>query len=152
VKVRFATEKDIPVYLEYLKLFHEQAPIKNYIKLDEEGLQSFLENNLSNPSVGIFLCEEENKIVGITGGIYYPMYFNPNAFVVQELWWWVHPDARGKGASKFLLNSLETWAKLKNAAAIFMIALEDKDVDTVSSIYRKNNYEGLERIFIKELM
>ena len=152
MKVRFATEKDIPVYLEYFKLFHQASPIKDSIDLDEDGFVAFLETALYNPNICVFVCTDNDKIIGITAAIIYPMYFNPSALVVQELWWWVHPEARGKGASKLLLNALETWADLKQAKAVFMIALEDEDIGKVSSIYNKNNYKGLERIFIKELM
>lgn len=153
MKVRFATEADIPVYLEYFKLFHQASPIKDSIHLDEQGFVNFLETSLYNPNICVFVCTDDNKkIIGITAAIVYPMYFNPNALVAQELWWWVHPEARGKGASKLLLRALETWAEFKQAKAMFMIALEDEDIDKVSSIYSKNNYKGLERIFIKELM
>ena len=152
MKVRFATEKDIPVYLEYFKLFHQASPIKDSINLDEDGFVAFLETALYNPNICVFVCTDNDNIIGITAAIIYPMYFNPSALVAQELWWWVHPEARGKGASKLLLNALETWADLKQAKAVFMIALEDEDIGKVSSIYNKNNYKGLERIFIKELM
>lgn len=152
MKVRFATEKDIPVYLEYFKLFHQASPIKDSIDLDEDGFVAFLETALYNPNICVFVCTDNDNIIGITAAIIYPMYFNPSALVAQELWWWVHPEARGKGASKLLLNALETWADLKQAKAVFMIALEDENIGKVSNIYNKNNYKGLERIFIKELM
>jgi GNAT superfamily N-acetyltransferase len=149
--VRQAAVDDLKQYNTLLSKFHANAPISTVIKFDPEGCYSFLLNSLDNSDVCLFVCENESKeIIGVTAAVAYPMYFNPNAFVAQELWWWIEPEHRGSGAGKLLYNSLESWAKDKNLNSLFMIALEDRNIDTMLKIYKQKGYTPLERIFIKE--
>ena len=152
LNVRKATIDDLPQYVALAQEFHAASPMHGAIAFDPEGYASFFTNATQNPDIGLWLAEIDNKLVGITGAIYYPLYFSPTSNVVQELWWWLTPEARGTGAGAKMFNCIKSWAKEKNASAMFMIALEDDRAGKMEKLYRRAGFKPVERTFIKEVM
>ena len=148
--VREATVDDLPRYIVLAKAFHVASPMHGTIDFDPDGYSEFYLSSLTNDSVGIWLAEIDQNIVGICGAVSYPLYFNPAALVVQELWWWLTPAARGSGAGNQMFKHIENWAKDKNAAALFMIALEDDRVKKMENMYIRAGFKPMELTFIKE--
>ena len=148
--VRKAIETDLPKYIVLAESFHMASPMHGVIDFDPEGYAHFFTTSLQNDSVGIWLAEIDNEIVGICGAIVYPLYFNPSALVVQELWWWLTPASRGSGAGGQMFKQIEQWAKEKNASALFMIALEDARAKKMENLYIRAGFKPMERTFIKE--
>jgi N-acetylglutamate synthase-like GNAT family acetyltransferase len=148
--VRNATESDLPEYVKLAQAFHAASPMHGSISFDVLGYSEFYLFSLQNDSIGIWLAEIENNIVGICGAIAYPLYFNPSALVVQELWWWLTPASRGSGAGGKMFKQIEQWAKDKDASALFMIALEDNRAKKMENLYIRAGFKPMERTFIKE--
>lgn len=151
MRVRRATQADLPQYLGHAQAFHAASPMHGAIAFDPEGYSQFYLSSLENDNVGIWLAEIDGEIVGICGAVAYPLYFNPSALVVQELWWWLTPAARGTGAGKQMFSEIEQWAKEKRAAALFMIALEDNRAKKMENLYIRAGFKPMERTFIKEV-
>ena len=149
--VRKALESDLPQYLTLAQAFHAASPMHGSIGFDVPGYSQFYLSSLQNDSVGIWLAEIENEIVGICGALVYPLYFNPSALVVQELWWWLTPASRGSGAGGQMFKQIEQWAKDKEANALFMIALEDNRAKKMENLYVRAGFKPMERTFIKEV-
>ena len=149
--VRKATEADLPEYIKLAQAFHTASPMRGSISFDVPGYSQFYLSSLQNDSVGIWLAEVENNIVGICGAVAYPLYFNPSALVVQELWWWLTPASRGSGAGGQMFKQIEQWAKDKDASALFMIALEDNRAKKMENLYIRAGFKPMERTFIKEV-
>jgi GNAT superfamily N-acetyltransferase len=149
--VRTATESDLPKYIVLAESFHMASPMHGVIGFDAAGYSQFYLSSLQNDSVGIWLAEIDNEIVGICGALVYPMYFNPSALVVQELWWWLTPKSRGSGAGGKMFKQIEEWAKEHNASALFMIALEDSRAKKMENLYVRAGFKPMERTFIKEV-
>lgn len=149
--VRKATETDLPQYIKLAQSFHAASPMHGSIEFDVPGYSQFYLSSLQNDSVGIWLAEIDDEIVGICGAVAYPLYFNPSALVVQELWWWLTPASRGSGAGGQMFRQIEHWAKEKNAAALFMIALEDNRAKKMENLYIRAGFKPMERTFIKEV-
>lgn len=150
--VRKATESDLPKYIVLAESFHMASPMNGVISFDAVGYGEFFSKSLLNNSVGIWLAEIDNEIVGISGAVIYPMYFNPSALVVQELWWWLTPKSRGSGAGGKMFRQIEEWAKERDASALFMIALEDSRAKKMEKLYLRAGFKPMERTFIKEVM
>lgn len=148
--VRKATETDLPAYLTLAQAFHAASPMHGSIEFDVPGYSQFYLSSLQNDSVGIWLAENDGQIIGICGAVAYPLYFNPSAIVVQELWWWLTPESRGSGAGGQMFKQIEKWAKEKDAAALFMIALEDNRAKKMENLYIRAGFKPMERTFIKE--
>lgn len=149
--VRKATEVDLPKYIVLAESFHMASPMHGVIAFDVAGYSQFYLSSLQNDSVGIWLAEIDDEIVGICGALVYPMYFNPSALVVQELWWWLTPASRGSGAGGKMFKQIEQWTKEKEASALFMIALEDNRAKKMENLYIRAGFKPMERTFIKEV-
>ena len=149
--VRKALESDLPQYLILAQAFHAASPMHGSIGFDVPGYSHFYLSSLQNDSIGIWLAEIEDESVGICGALVYPLYFNPSALVVQELWWWLTPASRGSGAGGQMFKQIEQWAKDKEAAALFMIALEDNRAKKMENLYIRAGFKPMERTFIKEV-
>ena len=149
--VRKATVTDFDKYVALAQEFHAASPMHGVVQFDCEGYGQFYLSSLENENIGVWLAELDNEIVGISGAIAYPLYFNPNAIAVQELWWWLTPAARGSGVGQAMFKAIEAWAKAKNARALFMIALEDDRAAAMEKVYCRAGFRPLERTFIKEL-
>ena len=147
--VRSATKDDLKQYVKLAETFHAASPMHDVIDFDPKGYAEFYTLALQNESMGIWLAEIEDKVVGIVGAIAYPLYFNPNALVVQELWWWLDPAFRGEGNKMF--KQIELWAKKRNASALFMIALEDDRAAKMEKVYQRAGFKPIERTFMKKV-
>lgn len=151
VQVRKATEEDLPIYLMMLSDFHKASPMNGVAEFDDVGCYSFLHNALKNPDIALWVATLDNVIVGVTAALAYPLYFNPAHRVVQELWWWLTPEARGSGAGKLMLEAIENWSKEKNVQSLFMIALEDERAQKMEKVYNRSGFKAMERTFVKEV-
>jgi GNAT superfamily N-acetyltransferase len=149
--VRKASESDLPQYVKLAQAFHAASPMHGSISFDIKGYSEFYLTSLTNDSMGIWLAEIDSAIVGISGALLYPLYFNPAALAAQELWWWLTPAARGSGAGKQMFKQIEQWAKERNASALFMIALEDNKAKKMENLYIRAGFKPMERTFIKEV-
>lgn len=149
ITVREATDADL---LEYLKLsadFHAASPMQRVCEFEPEGFKEFVLAAIDNPDICILLAELNGEIVGITGGIVYPLYFSPSHKVSQELWWWLTPAARGSGVGNKMFKHLQLWSKERGAKTIFMIALEDERAEKMEKVYCRAGFEPMERTFMK---
>jgi len=151
ITIRPAVEGDLTAYNELLKDFHKASPMDGVVEFSPAGCLQFLNTSVTNESVLLLVAEIDNEIVGVTAAVLYPMYFNPNALVAQELWWWLTPTARGSGAGNLMFKELEQWSKNKGASVLFMIALEDERANAMEKVYARAGFKPMERTFSKEL-
>lgn len=149
--VRRAEIDDLPEYIRLGRRFHAASPVSTAIPFDPQGFGIFYLNSLHNPNVGLWLAEQDGKVLGVAGVMLYPMYFSPSNLVAQELWWWLEPEARGTGAGGKMHEMIEAWALENGASALFMIALEDDNSSKMESLYVRKGYKPMERTFIKEV-
>lgn len=149
ITIRKAEYADLGRYTELAMQFIHASPISSVVPVDPNGVADFLVQAVDNPSVGMWLAEKNGAVVGICAGAKIPLYFNTDYSVVQELWWWLAPEARGSGAGPAMFKTLEAWAEEMNAAAIFMIALDDDRVEKTSKFYARAGFKPMERTFFK---
>jgi len=150
--VRQMQDQDLSAYMQLMDQFHKASPMKKVCELDWEGLSQFLLGAKNNPDMSVFLAELNGQIVGVTGGIIYPLYFCSSHKVAQELWWWLTPSARGSGAGNMMFKELQSWAKERGAKTMFMIALEDERAEKMEKVYCRAGFEPMERTFMKGIM
>jgi N-acetylglutamate synthase-like GNAT family acetyltransferase len=150
ITVRKAEYADLGRYTELVGQFHEASPISSVVPSSPNSVADFLVSAIENPSMGIWLAEKDGVMVGICAALVYPLYFNPEHKVVQELCWWLTPEARGSGAGQAMFKKIENWAEEVGASAIFMVALNDDRVEKTSKFYARAGYRPMERTFVKE--
>jgi len=149
IVVRDAVEADLPIYLQLSADFHAASPMQRVCEFEPEGFKEFVLGAMDNPDICILASELNGEIVGITGGIIYPLYFSPSHKVAQELWWWLTPAARGSGVGNKMFKHLQLWSKERGAKTIFMIALEDERAEKMEKVYCRAGFEPMERTFMK---
>jgi GNAT superfamily N-acetyltransferase len=149
IVVREAVEADLPIYVQLSADFHAASPMQRVCEFEPEGFKEFVLSAIDNPDICILLAELNGEIVGITGGIIYPLYFSPSHKVSQELWWWLTPAARGSGVGNKMFKHLQLWSKERGAKTIFMIALEDERAEKMEKVYCRAGFEPMERTFMK---
>jgi GNAT superfamily N-acetyltransferase len=103
---------------------------------------------LANGSGIIFTAEKNGEIEGAIGGIVHREIYG-DAFVAEEMFWFVREDARGAGVR--LYRHLERWAKEKGAANLHMMHLADSMPEKVSRFYRAQGFELAETRYVKSL-
>jgi GNAT superfamily N-acetyltransferase len=149
IEVRCAQPEDLLSCLDLTARFHAASPVSDVAPFDRDGMAVTLREMMINPRAGIWLAIQNDTPVGIAGALMYPLYFNPAYEVVQELFWWLNPEARGSGAGEKLFQNVQTWAKDAGAAAVFMIALDDSRVDKMDRFYKRAGFHPMERTYMK---
>ena len=135
--------------LDLTARFHAASPVSDVAPFDRDGMAVTLREMMTNPRAGIWLAIQNDVPVGIAGALMYPLYFNPAYEVVQELFWWLNPEARGGGAGEKLFQNVQDWAKETGASAVFMIALDDNRVDKMDKFYKRAGFHPMERTYMK---
>lgn len=123
---RLATLDDLEWIIDLRKqLLIEEGQIVSS-NIDEE-LNTFFENQLTSHQYVQWLVEEDNKVIA-TGAIQFisfpPSYFNPTGIRGYILNMYTHPDYRGKGIAKQLVNETLKEAQSREVQHIFLISSE----------------------------
>lgn len=123
---RLATLDDLEWIIDLRKqLLIEEGQIVSS-NIDEE-LNTFFENQLKSHQYVQWLVEEDNKVIA-TGAIQFisfpPSYFNPTGIRGYILNMYTHPDYRGKGIAKQLVNETLKEAQSREVQHIFLISSE----------------------------
>ena len=123
---RLATLDDLEWIIDLRKqLLIEEGQIVSS-NIDEE-LNTFFEDQLTSQQYVQWLVEEDNNVIA-TGAIQFisfpPSYFNPTGIRGYILNMYTHPDYRGKGIAKQLVNETLKEAQSREVQHIFLISSE----------------------------
>ena len=116
--------------------------------------QSFAETAgrlIRDPAAVILIGEEPAGVVGMTGALSYPCWFDVNHLTAQEWLWWVEPEHRGGPMGAALRNGLEGWARENGCLTMEMGALEASRPEALARLYESKGYAPKERIFCRRL-
>lgn len=106
---------------------------------DKETAKSFLSERITGKESVIFVCEnQEGQLVGFTQ--LYPIFSSirmKRAWLLNDLF--VHPDYRGKGISKLLIEKAKTLARSNNAAGILLETEKSNDIG--NHLYPSTGFE-----------
>ena len=125
--------------------FFYEAGWDDVTQWDNDLALSSLYKLCGNQEASFFVLKSESKVVGMVGGVINEMWFSSD-MIGQELFWYVHPDYRGKIGLK-LLRTLEADLRLRGADMICMISLA-KGMD-LAKFFVKGGYRSSENTFIK---
>jgi N-acetylglutamate synthase-like GNAT family acetyltransferase len=142
--IRKAVVSDLPAMVEMGRKFHEASGYGDITEFDGLSLATALQNA---PDAVFLVVEKDGVVVGMTGAMVYPLYFNLKHKAAQEMFWWVEPEHRGVGAQLF--SALEAEVKKMGAESLTMNALER--FSWVGGYYEKRGYKPIERSFIRRI-
>ena len=132
-----------------LKGIKEDSPYAD-VPVNVENLLSVLEN-FDSPSSKMFLLYDEDTPVGLLAGVIteqHPLWHGIK--IASELFWYVHPDHRGKNSLK-LVKDYETWAKENGCKYVTMAHFYNELGTKLSDLYSRLGYKEVEVSYLKEL-
>ena len=147
--IRAATLDDLPAIAEMGERFHAEAGWADVAAYDRQHCIASLQAMLDGAGV-VLVAETAGKVVGIAGGLYFPLYFNHAHRTGQELFLYVEPGLRdGTGAR--LLTALEDAARDAGCQSWIMIALDRVSPEATGRLYQRRGYRPAEHSWIRRL-
>jgi len=112
---------------------------------DKVSAKAFLLERIYTKESVIYVCENENKeLIGFTQ--LYPIFSSTR---MKRMWLlndlFVHPDSRGLGISKLLIQKAKSLAKANNACGILLETEKSNDIG--NKLYPSENFELEENNF-----
>jgi len=120
IKIRPATENDVPLIFSLIKEIAEYEKLSNEVVATEEKVKETLFGNKSYAEV--IIAEYENEPAGQALFFHnYSTFLSQPGIYLEDLF--VRPDYRGKGIGKELLKSLVGIAKERNCGRVEWVVL-----------------------------
>lgn len=148
--IRLASKADVPVIARLGTLFFVEAGWSDVAEWDHDSIMRTLEHMVASDDGILLVAETDGKIIGMAGGLVFPLYFNHAHKSGQELFWWIAPEHRG-GVGARMLDRLEQEARDRGAKSWAMIALAKVRPESVGKLYERRGYRASERSYIKAL-
>lgn len=142
----FNQHKDIIrelLFLTYATNFEiEDSLIEDFCKEKINSLEIFLKNNTAK----IFVCLEENELLGFAW-VYEHLYFDERRIHVNQIA--VKEQSQGKGIGKLLLKEIDNFALEKNISCIDLFVSENNI--SALNLYTKEGFITERRYLSKRL-
>lgn len=108
--IRVADRYDIDVIIEMMRHYAAAGPVKLLAtNQNEEHVRKFITALLVGAG-RIWLAERDNRVIGMLIAARNPNLWNPELVYLQELAWWVEPEARNTTAGARLLYAFRDYA------------------------------------------
>ena len=143
--IRLAVKSDMPELLRMSQAFFNVSGYSDITTLDADDAEIILTSLIESNTL---LTDGESAMLGF---MVFPMYFNHNTTMAQELFWWVDEDKRKSGVGLKLLRAAEKQAKELGAESMMMISIADLDGEKVNKLYKAMGYKPQESIFMRVL-
>lgn len=135
--IRRATLDDVATACEFATRFHSQS-VHADVPVVAEALEGWMAGLIEGGAV--FLSDE-----GIIGGVIVPFYWNPDAKMAVELFWWAPKEGQA------LRLAFEAWAKDQGALRIVFSGQVNERHATIDRIFRRAGYRPVEVGYTKGL-
>lgn len=145
--IRKAELKDIPSIIRLIKEFFEESLNDYGLLLNDNSITETLENYIKN-YIGI-VVEENEKVIGVVGGLVSPSIFDKTQLIGQETIWYVDKRFRNKIIGLKLMKAFEEECKKRGAYLIAMVHMGNLYADILDKFYKHRNYKLLEIQYIK---
>lgn len=148
--IRLARLEDVPAIAEIGERFHEAAGWADVADYKAADCAKTLTHLIESDDGIVLVAEQDDRIVGIAGGLAFPLYFNLGHKSGQELFLYVEPGLRD-GIGGRLLRTLENEARAIGCESWAMIALDKVAPEATGRLYRRSGYRAAEHSWIKRL-
>lgn len=153
-QIRMAGSGDLERILDGAELFCSAIKTDDFgLKFSRDGARPFFNMMISSPMFVIYLAENDNGILGGIGASIVPWFCNTKHMLIDELFWWVFPEARGLMVGPTLHKALERFAIDSGASSISMsLMLGAENAERLSRYYEKKlGYVSYEQKFVKKI-
>lgn len=144
--IREATIDDLPAVLEFGYQFYRASGFGDFANYDEAKTRHFMQQLIEQPA-GVILFNDD----GMVGAVETSLFFSTTP-MVQEMFWWLDPAARGNGAGRALRQALEVWTRQRGTAYLVMSSIDFGAGDYSRESYLRAGYAPAEHTFIGRVL
>lgn len=145
-KANIIDKEDIKILIDK---FYEESLKDLGMKFTDYTIDKTITNFVVNHIV--IVAQEEDKIIGVIGGLLAPSIFDENEIIAQEAMWYIDPEHRKGALGTDLLLFFEEIAKELGVNHIVMVCMGNLNFEILNRYYTKNGYKLMENQFIKNL-
>ena len=148
MRVRDANHFDIPVMLDMLRAYRSKTPLPFLAEIDDASYMTSLLTQLMAGKGAAFVAEDDYGVVGMLLANIAHSLWSPKHLVMQEMAYWVNPDARGGSAGYRLLSAyVELGKVLKENGRIHAFFIS-KMTNSPDIKYDKFGFSKLEEMWV----
>lgn len=138
VKVRAATEDDLPAILEMGRALHAESPRYAAMSYNEAKVEALALRVI--PTGGTLVAEKDGKIIGMLAGYVAEHWFSDDK-VASDFTFYIRPEHRRTGkAALLLVRAFERWAVERGAKDIMPGVSTQIDVERTTRFFEKLGY------------
>lgn len=147
MKIRFATNFDIPQLVEMLKRYRDNSPLA-CLKLanDETYIQELLHQVIVGRGV-IFVADYGNELAGMLIAVRNSNAWDPSIMAINELAYWVDPQYRNTSAGYKLLSKYRDWCEQAKQLGTIQYYTISKMVNSPDLNYDRFGFRKLEEMW-----
>jgi len=145
--IRKATNEDLPEVLIMLTEFYKESGHNTLGEVNYKDLSQFVRILISDHI--LIVAEKDRELVGVTGAVLSPMYWNVSNTIAQELFWWIAPKHRRGGVGLKLFEGLEEGVKETTAKVLVMASVDRLNGLKVGKFYESQGYAISEHTYVK---
>jgi hypothetical protein len=149
--IRPAESRDMPELIEMGRDFFGQSGNSAFTTFDERSFATAMGTLINGVIPGCLLvAESADQLVGMTACMVFPLYFNVQTLVAQDLFWFCKPDFRNV-VGAVLLDELEADAGRKGAEVFMSAAVVGQCDGAVGRVYQRRGFSPLENTHARKL-
>tara|TARA_R100001079_G_C4451142_1_gene153789 strand:- start:5277 stop:5723 length:447 start_codon:yes stop_codon:yes gene_type:complete len=134
--IRYIQEKDVDAVLNLGKELHEESPIFNTYKWDEERTRQFIYSIIFDENqCGVLAFNKKLDIVGMIFGYVDQHYFSKD-ISLQEHFIYVKKESRGGKTVFKMINEWVKWGIEKGAKDVWVYCNTGIDYDKANNFFR----------------
>lgn len=149
MRVRSAIPEDKAEVTAAAHSFFVSAPRPHGVTFKADGFGVFFDAMMQADNGQFWVALDHGRVVGTVAAVSFPVFYDPDSCVVQEIIWWVDPDYRDGTASRELIGALEAWASDRNATQVMMSCVHNSRVPAMARMYRARGYQPIEHLFAR---
>lgn len=148
MRVRDGSPFDIPVLLDMLRAYRGCTPLPFLAEVDDAKYMTGVLTELMAGKGAVLVAEDDEGVVGMLLANIAASMWSPAHLIMQEMAYWVNPDARGGTAGYRLMSAyVELGEKLKKDKRISAFFIS-KMVNSPNLKYEKFGFSKLEEMWV----
>ncbi len=150
--VRPATAADLPRVLEMGRAFFGASPFAKLGRFDPDSTYATMAGLIADTQRDVLLAVDDAGLtVGMAGVAVTPLYFAPDVRLGNEVFWWVDPSARARGAGLALLEAVIAWARTHGATVLSLAHFHGGGLSDAGVVYREYGFDIFETAYARKV-